>query len=118
MVRGDCNKGRQISARGVRGLRPRGGDEERGEVDQHLPDHLKCGVDFSPTSCISEGSATARSSRARIGGVFGLKAGDALGELRRISLRGELIVQSAGGVTQVSWKYKSMDELVSALAQS
>ncbi len=49
--------------------------------------------------------------------LFGLEADDALGELRRLSLRGELIVQSAGGATQVSWKYKSMEDLAGALAQ-
>ncbi|MBJ6127397.1 BrxA family protein [Microvirga splendida] len=51
-------------------------------------------------------------------GLFGLEAEDALGELKRLSLRGELIVQSAGGVTQVSWKYKSLEELTDALTQS
>ncbi len=50
-------------------------------------------------------------------GLFGLEAEEALGELKRLSLRGELIVQSAGGVTQVSWKYKSMEELVDGIAQ-
>jgi hypothetical protein len=50
--------------------------------------------------------------------LFGLEAEDVLGELRRLSLRGELIVQSAGGVTQVSWNYKSMENLAGALAQS
>ncbi len=49
-------------------------------------------------------------------GLFGLEAEDALGELKRLSLRGELIVQSAGGVTQVSWKYKSMEELANGIA--
>jgi hypothetical protein len=50
-------------------------------------------------------------------GLFGLEAEDALGELKRLSLRGELIVQSAGGVTQVSWKHKSLEELTDALTQ-
>ena len=50
-------------------------------------------------------------------GLFGLEAEDALGELKRLSLRGVLIVQSAGGIMQVSWKYKSMKELADALAQ-
>ena len=49
-------------------------------------------------------------------GLFGLEAEDVLGELKRLSLRGELIVQSAGGVTQVSWKHKSMEELANGLA--
>ncbi len=50
-------------------------------------------------------------------GLFGLEAEEALGELKRLSLRGELIVQSAGGLTQVAWKYKSMEELADAIAQ-
>jgi len=37
--------------------------------------------------------------------------------LKRLSLRGELIVQSAGGVTHVSWKYKTMKELADGVAQ-
>jgi hypothetical protein len=50
-------------------------------------------------------------------GIFGLEADEALGELKRLSLRGELIVQSAGGITQVSWKYKSMEELADGIAK-
>ena len=50
-------------------------------------------------------------------GLFGLESDDALGELKRLSLRGELIVQSAGGLTQVSWKYKSMEELADGIAK-
>jgi hypothetical protein len=50
--------------------------------------------------------------------LFGLEADDALSELRRLSLRGELIVQSAGGITQVSWKHKTMEDLAGAIAQS
>lgn len=50
-------------------------------------------------------------------GIFGLEADDALGELKRLSLRGELIVQSAGGMTHISWKYKSMEELTDGLTQ-
>jgi hypothetical protein len=49
-------------------------------------------------------------------GLFGLEPDDALGELKRLSLRGELIVQSAGGITKVSWKHKSMEELGNDLA--
>jgi hypothetical protein len=46
-----------------------------------------------------------------------LEADDVLGELRRLSLRRELIVQSAGGVTQVSWRFKSMKELADGIAK-
>jgi hypothetical protein len=50
-------------------------------------------------------------------GLFGLEADDVLGELKRLSLRGELIVQSAGGLIQVSWKQKSMEELADGIAK-
>jgi hypothetical protein len=48
--------------------------------------------------------------------LFGLEADGALSELRRLSLRGELVVQSAGGITHIAWKYKSMEELANGLA--
>jgi hypothetical protein len=50
-------------------------------------------------------------------GLFGLEADDVLGELKRLSLRGELILQSAGRLTQVSWKHKSMEELADGIAK-
>lgn len=50
-------------------------------------------------------------------GLFGLEPEDVLGELKRLSLQGVLMVQSAGGVTQVSWKYKSMEDLADGLAK-
>jgi hypothetical protein len=50
-------------------------------------------------------------------GLFGLEEEGALSEFKRLSLQGELIVQSAGGITQVSWKHKSMEELADALTQ-
>jgi hypothetical protein len=49
--------------------------------------------------------------------LFGLEAEDVLAELKRLALRGALIVQSAGTVTQVAWRYRSMDELANDLAQ-
>jgi hypothetical protein len=49
-------------------------------------------------------------------GLFGLEPDDVVGELKRLSLRGALIVQSAGGLTQVSWRHKSMEELANGLA--
>jgi hypothetical protein len=49
-------------------------------------------------------------------GLFGLEPEEALSELKRLSLQGEVIVQSAGGVTQVSWKHKSMEELAYGIA--
>lgn len=49
--------------------------------------------------------------------LFGLESDDVLAELRRLSLRRELILQSAAGVMHVAWKHKSMEELADAFAQ-
>jgi hypothetical protein len=49
--------------------------------------------------------------------LVGLETDDVVGELKRLSLRGELIVQSAGSVTHVAWKYKSMEDLANGIAQ-
>lgn len=50
--------------------------------------------------------------------LFGMDMSDALGELRRLSLRGLMIVQTAGNVTRVGWQYKTIDEVTDAVAQS
>jgi hypothetical protein len=49
-------------------------------------------------------------------GLFGLEPDDVVEELKRLSLRGALIVQSAGGLTHVSWRHKSMEELAHGFA--
>ena len=49
--------------------------------------------------------------------IFGLAREDVLAELKRIALQGFLIVQSAGGVTRISWTYPSLQELANVLAQ-
>ena len=49
--------------------------------------------------------------------LFGLEPADVLQELKRLALRGEIIVQSAPAVTQIGWKYKSMEELAHVLAE-
>ena len=49
-------------------------------------------------------------------GLFGLERIDVLAEMKQLALRGLLIVQSAGGVTKMSWQRNSMEELVDALA--
>jgi hypothetical protein len=49
--------------------------------------------------------------------LFGLDTVDALGELRRLSLRGLMIVQTAGSVTRISWPFKTIDEVTDAVAQ-
>jgi Putative inner membrane protein (DUF1819) len=50
-------------------------------------------------------------------GLFGLEPPEVLQELKRIALRGEIIVQSAAGITQIGWKYKSMEELAHVVAE-
>lgn len=50
--------------------------------------------------------------------LFGMDTSDALGELRRLSLRGLMIVQAAGNVTRIGWQYKTIDEVTDAVAQS
>ena len=50
-------------------------------------------------------------------GLFGLEPADVLQELKRLALRGEIIVQSAAAIIQIGWKYKSMEELAHVLAE-
>jgi Putative inner membrane protein (DUF1819) len=50
-------------------------------------------------------------------GLFGLEPTDVLQELKRLALRGEIIVQSAATITQIGWKYKSMEELAHVHAE-
>jgi hypothetical protein len=50
-------------------------------------------------------------------GLFGLEPTDVLQELKRLALRGEIIVQSASTVIQIGWKYKRMEELADAVAE-
>lgn len=50
-------------------------------------------------------------------GLFGLEPADVLQELKRLALRGEIIVQSAAAVTQIGWKYKSLEECAHGLAE-
>lgn len=48
--------------------------------------------------------------------LFGMERDDVLDEMKRLALKGLLIVQSAGGVTRISWPHKTMEELVDVLA--
>lgn len=50
--------------------------------------------------------------------LLGLRAEDTLAELKQIALRGEIIVQSAAGLVQISWKHKNMEELANAVTHS
>ena len=49
--------------------------------------------------------------------LFGLTPGDTREEFKRLSLRGYFILQSAGEVTRIGWKYKSMEGFIGVLAQ-
>lgn len=48
--------------------------------------------------------------------LFGMERDDVLDEIKRLALKGLLIVQSAGGVTRISWPHKTMEELADVLA--
>ncbi len=48
--------------------------------------------------------------------LFGLTPEDVLTELKHLALKGQLIVQTAGHVTQISWPYTTMDEVIDAIA--
>lgn len=50
--------------------------------------------------------------------LFGLQREDVTDELKRLSLKGSLIFQSAGDVIRISWKKKTMEEVCDALTQS
>lgn len=49
--------------------------------------------------------------------LFGLSCDEVREEFKRLSLKGYFIVQSAGDVTRISWKYTTMEELCNVLAQ-
>ena len=49
--------------------------------------------------------------------LFGLAREDVLEEIKRLSLKGQLIVQAAGDVIRISWKQHDMEALCDVLAQ-
>lgn len=49
--------------------------------------------------------------------LFGMDAADVLDELKRLSLKGLVIVQHASDVTRIGWQHKTMGEVANALAQ-
>lgn len=51
-------------------------------------------------------------------GLFGMSREDVRQELKRLSLQGHFIVQSAGDVTRIEWPYKSREELINVISQS
>lgn len=50
--------------------------------------------------------------------LFGLAREDVLEEIKRLSLKGLLIVQAAGDVIRISWKQQNMEVLCDVLTQS
>jgi len=50
-------------------------------------------------------------------GIFGLEFKDVHNELKRLSLKNYLMVQSAGDVIRIGWKFKSIEELINVIAQ-
>jgi hypothetical protein len=50
--------------------------------------------------------------------LFGLAREDVLEEIKRLSLKGLLIVQAAGDVVRISWKNQDMETLCDVLTQS
>lgn len=50
--------------------------------------------------------------------LFGLARADVLEEIKRLSLKGFLIVQVAGDVIRISWKQQDMEALCDVLTQS
>jgi hypothetical protein len=50
-------------------------------------------------------------------GLFGLGRDDVLDEMKRLSLKGLVIVQAAGDVVNISWKLPDMEALCDVLAQ-
>lgn len=50
--------------------------------------------------------------------LFGMAREDVLEEIKRLSLKGHLIVQAAGDVIRISWKQQNMETLCDVLTQS
>lgn len=50
--------------------------------------------------------------------IFGLEREDVLVELKRLALRGALVVQSSGNATHIGWKANSLEEAADVLAHS
>ena len=49
--------------------------------------------------------------------LFGLSRDDVLDEIKRLSLTGLFIVQTAGDAVRISWKHQDMETLCDVLAQ-
>lgn len=49
--------------------------------------------------------------------LFGLQSMDVRDELKRLSLKGFLIMQTAGDITHIGWKYKTWEELLHVITK-
>lgn len=49
--------------------------------------------------------------------LFGLEPADVIDELKRLALKDWLIIQAAGNVIRISWKYNCMEDVSDALTQ-
>ncbi len=49
--------------------------------------------------------------------LFGLEPADVIDELKRLTLKGWLIVQAAGNVVRIGWEHNSMQEVIDAFTQ-
>lgn len=50
--------------------------------------------------------------------LFGMARDDVIDELKRLSLKGHLIVQAAGDVVRIGWKHQSMEALCDVFSKS
>jgi len=50
--------------------------------------------------------------------IFGLEPNDVKEELKRIAKKGWMIVQSAGDITQISWTFNNMEEVINVITES
>lgn len=49
--------------------------------------------------------------------LFGMSRDDVIDELKRLSLKGHLIVQAAGDVVRIGWKHQSMEALCDVISK-
>lgn len=49
--------------------------------------------------------------------IFGLAPEDVRSELKRLSLKNYLMIQSAGDMTRIEWNFKNMEDLINVIAQ-
>ncbi len=50
--------------------------------------------------------------------LFGMSREDVIDELKRLSLKGHLIVQAAGDVVRIGWKHQSMEALCDVISKN